>query len=215
MGKFTLAKLALACSFIYACSDKESTPKNNTLPYIGQHTYTDTIINGKQTVDTTLFKIPPFSLLNQDSVVVNNTTFAGKVYVSDFFFTSCPTICPTIKVNQQLIAEHFKDNKNVKIVSHTIDFRNDSIPKLKSYGEKLGVDFDQWQFLYGHKDVIYPLANHYMNVALENPAAPGGFDHGVYIVLVDKDGHLRAYCNGTEKESVLKFIKDIEKLLAE
>src|SRR5690554_4216621 len=101
------------------------------------------IVDG-DTIDHT---IPQFSFINQDSVFVTNSTYKDAIYVADFFFTSCPTICPKVKAQMMRIADKYKNNKHVKLLSHSIDTRRDSVPRLKDYAEKLGIDSDQWSLV--------------------------------------------------------------------
>lgn len=181
--------------------------KNDKLPFLGQHE-----INGR---DTVYHQIRDFSFMNQDSTTITNTTFAGKIYVTDFFFISCPTICPKVKKQMLRIYEKFKDEDRLKLLSHTIDTKHDTIPRLKFYAENLGVSADRWHFVTGNKDDIFDIAEDYMSIVVEDASAPGGFDHSGWLILVDEERHVRSYCNGTKEEDVTKFMEDISKLLSE
>lgn len=166
--------------------------------------------------DTLFHTIDSFSFTNQDSQKVTRSTFDGKVYVADFFFTSCPTICPTM--TQQLLRVHnaFKDSSDLLLLSHSIDFKNDSVPVLKAYAEKLEVNASKWHFVTGSRESIYDVAkNKYYISAMEDEAAPGGYLHNGKFVLVDREGHIRGYYTGTEAKPVGKLIEDIRKLLNE
>lgn len=160
-------------------------------------------------------EIPDFKFVNQDSQSVSNVSFEGKAYVSNFFFTSCPTTCP--KMAQQLlrIHDHFATDDRLHFLSHTIDTKRDSIPKLKQYAENLGVHTPKWHFVTGEKSAIYEIAESYFNLAIEDPTLPDGFDHTGRLVLVDKNRKIRAFCNGTDPNEVDQFMKDIEKLFHE
>lgn len=186
-----------------------------TLPYIGQHTVEEKIIDGKTVFDTTYFKLPEFKFMNQDSLFVTHETFQNKVYIADFFFTSCPTVCPSTKANEYILYDHFKNDDRVKFLSHTIDTKNDTIPALKEYAKKLQIDSKVWHLVWGNWDDISSMANYYNVSAIQNPAAPGGYDHGSYIVLVDKNRHMRAFARGTDIEEVKSLIPKIEMLLDE
>jgi len=112
------------------------------------------------------------------------------------------------------IHEAFKDNKQVSLISHSIDYVNDSIPALKEHAEALGIkNANKWHFVETDRDQTYTFAKHYMNTAVENEDAPGGYEHSGYLVLVDQNGHLRSYADGTDAEKVDEFIKDIKLLL--
>lgn len=188
---------------ISSCSTKES----RELPILGFPEF----VNG----DTIPHQIPDFSFINQDSQIVNNATFSEAVYVADFFFTSCPTICPKLTKSMLRIHDHFEGRDDVLFLSHTIDIQRDSIPRLKRYAKNLGVSSDRWHFVTGNRSDIYNIAEDYMSIAEETPDAPGGFDHSGWLILVDKNRHIRSYCNGTEDEDVDRLIEDIEILLNE
>ncbi|MBL7826384.1 MAG: SCO family protein [Saprospiraceae bacterium] len=163
--------------------------------------------------DTVYPIIPEFQFVDQDSLVINNATFAGKAYVVDFFFIHCPTICPKVKANGLRIYERFKNEDRLLMLSHSIDVRNDTVAALKHHAEKLGIKSNKWHLVTGDHDAIYNIADDYFSVAKEDPSAPGGFDHSGRLILVDKNRHVRSFCDGTNAESVDKFMKDIEKLL--
>lgn len=184
----------------------KNTPKNN-LTYLGR----DSEINGQMEH----YKIPPFSLMNQDSVIITNKSMSPYIYVADFFFISCPSICPKVKKQMLRINDRFKDENLLKLVSHTIDPKRDTIPRLKIYADNLEVDHDKWYFVRGDKDEILDLAYDYFVTALVDDDAPGGFDHSGKIMLIDQQGHVRSFCEGTEPDRVTKFFDDIEALLNE
>ncbi len=160
-------------------------------------------------------EIRDFSFVNQDSMTITNEVFAGKAYVSDHFFISCPTICPKLTKSMLRIHDKFKSDDRLLLLSHSIDTKYDTIPRLKKYANDLGVSSDKWHFVTGDKEQILDIAEDYFNVALEDADAPGGYNHSGRLVLVDKNKHLRAFCDGTDAESVTKFLGDIETLLAE
>lgn len=161
-------------------------------------------------------KIPAFSLRNQDSVVVTERDFNGAIYVADFFFTSCPTICPTMHRNLLKVYQKYKGNPKVKIASHTIDVKYDLPSRMKAYATKLGVKGTQWEFLWGSRDEIYALAErNYLVSAQEDKKAPGGFVHQGYLILVDQQKRIRGAYDGTQDDDVKKLMKDMDILLKE
>lgn len=173
-------------------------------------------MNGKKFTDTTYRTIPPFLLRNQDSTIVTNKDFNNKIYVADFFFTSCPTICPVIHRNLLKVYEKFKGNPNVKLASHTIDVKYDTPSRMKKYANKLGIEGTQWEFLWGTRNEIYALAErNYIVEDQEDVRAPGGFVHQGYLILVDKQKRIRGAYDGTLTTEVEKLIKDMEILLQE
>jgi protein SCO1 len=175
------------------------------------------ILGEKETVDgqTKYHQISNFSFTNQEGQTITNETFTNKVYVVDFFFTHCQTICP--KVAQQMLRVHdvYKNEDRVQLLAHTIDPKRDTVERLKWYADKLGVSADKWHFVTGDRDELYDMADEYFIVAKEDSEAPDGFDHSPTIILVDKQRRVRSFCNGTNPEEVDRFIEDIATLLEE
>ena len=138
-------------------------------------------------------KVPSFSFINQDSVLITNKDYLGKVYVVDFFFTTCPTICPTMTRNLAELQETFKERDNFAVASFTINPRYDTPYVLKKYGEKYGVTNPNWHLLTGEQEKIYELAREgFYILASEAEDAPGGFEHSGMFALVDKEGYIRS-----------------------
>ena len=138
-------------------------------------------------------KAPDFILTNQDSILISNEDFNGKVYVLEFFFTRCPDICIEMNRNMKLLDEKFGDSNEFGIVSITIDPNNDNPSTLKEYSEVLEIKSQNWHFLTGEKDYIYDLANNGFNIyANQNINFAGGFEHQGYFALIDKDGYIRS-----------------------
>lgn len=155
-----------------------------------------------------------FRLFNQDSALVTEENFLGKIRVVDFFFTSCPTICPKVQGQMLKIKDIFQQEKEVVLISHTIDPKRDNTTKLANYATNIGVNqAEKWQFLTGDRDLLYQLADDHFNIVVEDASAPGGFDHTGRIVLIDKKGYIRSYANGTNPASVDTLIQDIHQLL--
>jgi protein SCO1/2 len=183
------------------------TAKQDKLPYLGHKR----IENGKEIYH----KIRPYSFLNQDSTIITNDSLKNVVYIADFFFVSCPSICPKVAKQMLKLHDEFKTNNKVRLVSFTIDPKRDTVGRLKEYANNLEVKSDKWLFLTGDKYFTLDLANDFFVAALEDPSAPGGFDHSGKIILVDKSGHVRSFCEGTEPETLPKFIEDVKTLLKE
>ena len=176
-----------------------------------------------------LFKIgpaPQFELTNQHNAIVTNKDYNGKVYLVEFFFTTCPTICPKMNRNMITIQNQFFGNPNFGIASITIDPTNDTAPILKQHADDLGVRSSNWHFLTGDKKYIYNLANKGFNLyAGENSKVNGGFEHSGLFALIDKNGDIRCrkddfgnpilYYDGLEKEGVKALQQDIAILLRE
>lgn len=210
---FKLAALSVLIYVIYGCSGNQ---KDGKLPYLGHREATEKNVDGKVVIDSVYQKIPAFSLLDQDSTVIDNEKMSNQIYVADFFFISCPSICPIMKKQMLRVYDKFKNENQLAFISHTIDPKRDTIPALKQYREKLGVDGNKWHFVYGDRETVYQLArNGYMNIAEEDTKAPGGIMHSGYFILVDKEGHIRGAYNGTDEQEVDKLIADIPTLLKE
>jgi protein SCO1/2 len=207
------AGFLLLVSLLYSCS--QTSASKNALPILGEREATEQVINGKTVTDTIYHQIPDFSFVNQDSQRVTRQTVAGKIYVADFFFTTCPTICPKMKSQMLRVYEKFKNNDQVVLLSHTIDPEHDSVAVLRDYAERLGVSSSKWQFVTGAKDSIYTIAAQYMVSAMEDEKEPGGFVHSGAFILVDTNRHVRGIYDGTNPEQVDQLIKDIPLLLAE
>jgi len=194
---------SLMCMLLAACSPDQP----RVLPILGERD----VVNG----DTIYPTIPDFSFIDQDSQMVTNATFAGKVYVVDFFFIHCPTICPKVKANGLRIYQKYKNDDRVRMLSHSIDTRNDTVAALRHHAQKLGIESSKWRLVTGDHDAIYGIADDYFSIAQEDPSAPGGFNHSGRLILVDRNRHVRAFCDGTNAEEVDRFMQEIDLLLLE
>lgn len=186
-------------------------------------------VNTLSKEDGKLVKIgpaPQFELINQNKEKITNDTYQGKVYVLEFFFTSCPTICPKMNKSMLEIENKFFGNPNFGIVSITIDPVHDTPEVLKSHAELLGVKSSNWNFLTGDRATIFDLANKGFNLyAGENSKVSGGFEHSGLFALIDKKGNIRCrkddfgnpilYYDGLEKNGVKAIQQDINILLKE
>ena len=145
------------------------------------------IINGEPK------KVSPFSFTNQDGKTISNKDFEGKVYLVEFFFTTCPTICPRMNKNLVDIQNNFPNNNEFGIASFTINPEYDTPEILKAYAENYGVTNPNWHFLTGDKNAVYDLANKGFNLYAEQvEGAPGGFEHSGNFALIDKKGFIRS-----------------------
>ena len=176
-------------------------------------------------------KVEEFLFLNQDSLLIGNEDFKGKVYVAEFFFTRCPSICIEMNKNMKMLDELYGEREDFGIASFTIDPENDTPTALKKYSELIDVKSKNWHFLTGDIDEIYALSNKGFNIFSSiNEKVAGGFEHQGFFALVDQNGYIRSRLNdyGTplvyysgisnENESIqgIEMIKeDIEKLLNE
>ena len=166
--------------------------------------------------DTLPDPIPNFRLINQMGQPVTNQTFAGKVYIADFFFTSCPSICPKMQSEMLRVYKAFEGNPNVLFLSHTIDPSHDSIPVLRDYAERLGIkDASRWHFARTQQDTVFKLASAYVSGAQIDKQAAGGFAHDGAFVLVDSKRRIRGVYDGMVKEQVDRLIAELPVLLKE
>ena len=181
-------------------------------------------------------KVPEFSFTNQNGEIISNEEYKGKVYVIEFFFTTCPTICPRMNRNLVDIQNTFPDNENFGVASFTINPDHDTSEVLKAYASKYKITNPNWHFMTGDEDVIYQLANKGFNLyTAKDDEAEGGFEHSGNFALIDKNGFIRSrllngnpviYYNGMiseeekiddegQEQQITMLKEDIKKLLDE
>ncbi len=199
--------------------------KNNT---VVQGDRIDAVSNHK-TAEHGLLTVGPaphFELTNQNNKTITNETYKGKVYVLEFFFSTCPSICPIMNRNMVDIQNEFFGNPNFGIASITINPENDTPEVLKEHAALIGVKSTHWHMLTGERDYIFNISNKGFNIyAGENKNVNGGFEHSGLFALIDKEGNIRCrkdkfgnpilYYDGLEKKGVKAIIEDIKKLLNE
>ncbi|MBO3699004.1 SCO family protein [Roseivirga sp. E12] len=207
----TLLCVTLILAVTWSCNGNKGAQK---LPILGRQEFKE--VDGK--LDTIYHTIPEFSFYDQDSLEVTLASFEGKVYVADFFFGTCPTICPIMKQQMLRVYDKFKDNSEFGILSHTIDPAHDTVAYLKDFSMRLGVsDSKVWKFVTGDQDEIYRIgsAEGYLVPVGEDADAPGGFIHSGAFILIDKEKRIRGLYDGTKPFEVDALMNDIPKLLAE
>ena len=201
--RIQLSKIVFVFLVVLGCQQEKK------LPFLGPKEI------GKQG-DTLYHKIPDFKFLNQDSLWISDKDMAGKIYVADFFFTTCPTICPKMKTQLLRIYDKFAEDDRIRILSHTIDPEFDGVRVLKDYAKKLNITSPRWNLLTGKKSDIYRLGEKsYMVTAQEDANEVGGFVHSGAFILVDQNRHVRGIYDGTKEEDVNHLIEDIGVLLKE
>jgi protein SCO1/2 len=189
------------CVILLACKEKKVEP----LPIFGERTVEGT--------DTVYHKIADFKFLDQDSTIVTGDTFQDKIYVADFFFTSCRTICPIMKTQMLRVYDSIENDPQVLLLSHTIDPEYDTVGKLHDFAERLGVKSTKWHFVTGEKDSIYNIAQtSYFATAMQENTEPDGFIHSGAFLLIDKKKRIRGKYDGTKEEDVNRLLADIERL---
>ena len=155
-------------------------------------------------------RIAEFDLVNQNGEIITKEDFEGKIYVADFFFTRCQTICPIMAVNMRDLQEEFKSDPDLKFLSHSVTPVMDSVPVLRDYADKNKAIDGKWEITTGRKRHIYELARKsYFAVLDEGDGGDQDFIHTEQFVLVDKKGRIRGFYDGTEKEEMQRIIDDI------
>ena len=182
--------------------------EKNRLPILGERDVAG--------ADTVYHTIQNFSFVDQDSVTITNETFKDKIYVADFFFTSCRTICPIMKTQMVKVYKAFEATPEVVFLSHTIDPNYDTVALLHDFAQRLGVSSKKWHFVTGVKDSIYEIAHKsYYSTALEDQTEEDGFIHSGAFLLIDKHRRIRGKYDGTSDADVNRLIADIPILLKE
>lgn len=193
--------ILLIC-IVFGCEQKKE-----KLPYLG-----NPIVKGK---DTIYPKIQDFSFIDQDSIIVTNKTFENKIYVADFIFLSCPTICPKMHMELSSVYTIYKNNPDILFLSHTIDPEHDTVERLKAYTKSNNIS-NKWHFVTGNRDSIYNIATKsYFATAYKDSKEPGGYVHSGGFLLIDKNRHIRGVYDGTNTDETKRLIRDIRVLLSE
>lgn len=200
---------------LFSCSTEKK--KVHVLPFIGNFDVEYKLINGIEVTDTIYPTIPFFYFRNQDSVLVKSTDMKGKVWIVDFFFTTCPTICPSMTKNMKRLNDATKDlKKDIQFISFTINPNHDTPSQLKKYRNYYGATASNWQFLTGKEAETHQLGiENFQVFAGRDDESEGGYAHSGAFTLVDKEGYVRGVYLGTDKKQVDKLEKDLRKLLKE
>jgi len=192
MKAYSLFRLLLGVALVLSCQSEKP------LPVLGNNPVAD------------------FKFINQDGIAITNKTFDGKIYIANFFFTSCTTICPSMNRVVKSLFDEYRKNPKVMFLSHSIDYKYDTSSKLKSYATRLGVSGNQWQFVTGTKETVYGIAEKsYMSAVIEDPKVKENFIHQGYLLLVDQYRRLRGAYDSDSEEQIVQLRNDIKKLLQE
>ncbi|MFT4203630.1 MAG: SCO family protein [Chitinophagaceae bacterium] len=160
------------------------------------------------------YTITDFSFPNELGGISNLDSVKGKVWIANYFFSNCKTICPVIMPNLAKVQQAYKGNVDFKMFSFSVDPERDSAGRLQEYARQLGVDPNQWHLLTGDKKSLYRFARNQLFItATDGDGGPDDFIHSDRVVLVDKAGHIRGYYDGTNKTEMQQLTKDIQKLL--
>jgi len=204
-GRSNFLLLSFFFILLFSCTTKKA-----PLPFIGE-------IDFDAKGDTVYHTIPAFEMINQEGKTITNKDFEGKIYVADFFFTTCGSICPVMTNNLVKVQNEFMNDKNIKILSFTVNPETDSVQILREYAKKYGALNDKWTFCTGAKNKIYKLAQRgFLLVPPDVDVNDSSqFIHDERFNLVDAKGRIRGTYSGTDSIEVQQLIEDIKTLLDE
>ena len=212
--------ILFAALLLYSCQgNKQDNQKSSVggLPYYNEATFTPNWLATRSSMLDTFHTISSFQLMNQDGQMITEKTFDGKIYVTDFFFTSCPGICPKMTANMADIQEAFMNDNDVVLLSHSVTPENDSVPVLKEYAQEHGVQSGKWHLVTGTQKEIYKLGrkDYFVEEDLGLIVEEDEFLHTENFVLIDQNRHIRGIYNGLNKASIRQLIADINTLKKE
>lgn len=210
--------ILLVASF-YSCKNRGNTTADSSdeLPFFNSASFTpEWIAFGTKEYDN-IHTIPNFSFRNQEGELITQDFYKNKIYVADFFFVSCPGICPKLTKNMGLLQERYKDEKDILLLSHTVMPWKDSVPELKKYALEHNIDKYKWNLVTGDKEDIYRLARtaYFADEDFVKTQDESAFIHTENFILIDKKGRIRGVYNGTLELEVKRLIKHIEILKKE
>lgn len=184
-----------------------------SLPYYNPNMIDESLVDPSIQYVRKYHTIADFSLINQNGDTITQADYADKIYVADFFYTTCPSFCPILTESFFEIQEALKGDDEVLLLSHTVTPEIDGVPELREYADEHGVDDKRWNLVTGPKKEIYELARKsYMVVKEDGDGGEYDMIHTENLVLVDKSKHIRGFYDGTNKEEVKQLLKDIKTL---
>jgi len=215
MKKFSL-KISIICLLIAGCSNKDGTSRVEKLPFYKDANFTPHWISDSDSL-AQFHSIPTFHLTNQHGQFISNEEFEGKIYVADFFFTTCPGICPKMTNNMKILQKEFQQDSLVLLLSHSVMPKTDSVPQLAKYAQSNGITSPYWYLLTGSRREIYKLGRkaYFIEEDLGANKTEDDFLHTENFVLIDKNRHIRGIYNGLNKTSIAQLIADIYTLKKE
>ena len=208
--------IALAVISVSGCGMKEE-ESTSTLPYYNGSDFTPIWIAPGESVPDSIHKVDQFSFIDQNGETVTNETYEGKIYAANFFFTSCPSICPVMTKNLKTVEDEFADDDEVMFISHSVTPDIDSVERLRQFADTYGIDDSKWHMVTGDKADIYNLA-WYSYFADENPGFSedsSEFIHSEHVLLVDQNGYIRGVYKGTLELEMQRMSDDIAILESE
>lgn len=181
-----------------------------SLPYYGGGTVAQNVTEREE---QGIVAVSNFSFSNQEGAVLNQDFVKNKIWVANYFFTHCPSICPRMSTNMVDLQKQFAKDEDIRFVSFTCDPERDSVSLLKEYANRYHVNPAQWQLATGNKTELYRFARKQLQiVATDGDGGAGDFIHSQNFVLIDKNGFVRGYYDGTDETHIAQLIKDIDKL---
>lgn len=195
-----------------ACKNEQT--EERRLPIVGNADLSYKTVNGKEVIDTVYHTVPTFKYINQDSVWISSEDLKGKIWVTDFFFTHCPTFCPPMTTNMKrltIMTDDLKDH--IQFLSFSIDPYRDSPERIRAYIKEYGIKAKNWHFFTGEEEATHELAREFFNGAEKNDTIPGGYGHTPYFSLVDTKGRIRGIYDGTDSDAIDSLANDIRLLL--
>ncbi|WP_299600952.1 SCO family protein [uncultured Aquimarina sp.] len=208
---FTIILVVLTVFSCNTDSEKQS------LPFFNSAVFTPEWIAVGSPEYTRIHKIAPFKLTNQDGDIITNETYNGKIYVADFFFATCPGICPKLEKNMSVLQEKYLHDDSIKLLSHTVMPTRDSVEVLKDYAIKNDIVSGKWNLVTGDKEMIYDLArtSYFADEDFVKTKDENAFIHTENFILVDPKGRIRGVYNGTISLEIKRLIRHIEMLKKE
>ena len=209
--------LMLFVCIVFGCKNKPNTKEGSrvdALPFFNEASFTPKWISPKSQELKKFHKIPDFYLTNQNGEKVTQKTFENKIYITDFFFTTCPGICPMMTSNMFKLLEEFKNDNDVLLLSHSVTPKKDSVSILKEYALENKIDDTKWHLVTGDRKQIYDLGrqSYFVEENLGEPLGNDDFLHTENFVLIDKNKHIRGIYNGLNRASIAQLIVDVKSL---
>lgn len=213
----TMYKYLLGCMLLLigACTDQQEAKQ--PLPYYTSADFTPQWLSIKEAEDKKIHQIPSFAFINQSGDTVTEQTVTDKIYVANFFFTSCPGICKRLTNNVMLVQQAFPGDQNIVILSHSVAPETDSIPRLQQYAQQYKINQSQWHLLTGQRGELYNIARraYFADEDLGKVQAENDFLHTENVLLIDKQRRIRGIYKGTSENDIKNLIADIKLLQGE
>lgn len=211
------SKILFIVSVLVSCNTKKEVDKELILPFFNSAEFTPEWIHKEDYNYKKIHQIPDFSLTNQEGKEITKKTYEEKIYVADFFFVSCPGICPILEKNMSKLQDKFKEDNEVLLLSHTVMPTKDSVSVLKQYAIDNDINSKKWNLVTGNKKQIYDLAReaYFADEDFVKTQDEDAFVHTENFILIDKKGRIRGVYNGTLAIDIERLIRHIEILKKE